>query len=71
MYQSLVTHEFKKVNEVYSRDDGKYIIRPVDIGGRKMFRVFDVDKGFYVGYFGRLKDAKITFGVERKGGESN
>lgn len=67
MYQTMTLHEFKKKDGVYARDDGKYIIKSVDIGKRKMYRVFDVDKGFAVGYFGRLKDAKITFGVERKG----
>lgn len=67
MYQSMVLHEFKRKDGVYTRDDGKYTIKPVHIGNDKMFRVFDVEKGYYVFYSRRLKDAKIIFSVERRG----
>ena len=67
MYQSMVLHEFKKKDGIYTRDDGKYIIKPIYVGSDKMFRVFDVEKGIDVFDFWKLKHAKMIFGVERKG----
>lgn len=67
MYQSLVAHTFSKMDNIYVRDDSKYIIMPCGRIGKRVFNVVDADTGNEVGSFNRLKDAKIVFGVERKG----
>lgn len=67
MYQTMTLHEFKKKDGVYTRDDGKYIIKPIYVGSDKMFRVFDVERGIDVFDSSKLKTVKIIFGVERKG----
>lgn len=62
MYQTMTVHKFKRINQIYVRDDGKYIIF------KKNDRSYIVTDPFgkEVGCFSRLKFAITFFETERK-----